>query len=89
MTVNLSLLETLSFDDDGFMTNTSLNKGVLGWKGQNPSSRGAYLWFDDAISFEHPLRKVYDAGDTIDATIVQGTSLQGQMKIYVVIQRCK
>lgn len=70
----------------GYATDAKLDTGNAGYKLANFDDRGGFLW--DAAN-SHAQRKVYTGADTIDATIVAGTSTQGEMTVWVVIQRLK
>ena len=71
-------------DPDGYLTNATLDKGVLGYKGHEHDTRGALLW--DAIGV-HDRDKVFSAAGEIRATVVQGTSTFGSMRVFVEVAR--
>ena len=71
-------------DPDGYLTDATLAKGVLGYKGHEHDTRGALLW--DAIGV-HDRDKVFTAAGEIRATVVQGTSTFGTMRVFVEVVR--
>lgn len=70
----------------GFAADGSLIKGTLGYHLYQSSNRGVYLW--DNVAGEK-WQKIYTGADTIDATIVTGTSTQGAMTVWALVLRLK
>ena len=70
-------------DADGYLTWADMGSGSsTGYKGLTISERGDYL---DEIGGV----KAYSSSKIITATVTQGTSTQGSMEVYVVIQKIK
>lgn len=62
----------------GFATSANIAPGVLGFKLDDPSTRGSYMYKGSGDS----LTKVYTGSDTVQATIAIGAATQGVMRVY-------
>lgn len=71
-------------DDNGFLPDAAITQTSTGYYGDITQNWGAYLW--DGTSTK---KKTYTGADTVDATLVVGTSTQGQAIVYVQISRKK
>lgn len=69
---------------DGFLTDAGITQGATAYYGQVHSARGAYLF-----AAGEEVDKIYTGADTVDATLVAGTSTQGIATVYVHVTRLK
>jgi hypothetical protein len=78
-------------DPDGYMSNAKLDLTNTGWRGGSLDDLGAFM-DEDVGSAEPdtvPRHHIYSGADTVDATVVQGTTTQGAMTVYVVARKLK
>lgn len=71
-------------DPNGFLPDAAITQTGAGYYGKIHQNRGAYLW--DGTGDDEEL---YTGADTVDATLVVGTSTQGVAVVYVKITRLK
>jgi len=70
-------------DADGYLTWTDMDSGLsTGYKGLARATRGAYLDASGEV-------KAYSSSKIIAAVVTPGTSTQGSMEVYAVIQKLK
>ena len=62
----------------GYATSANIAPAVLGFKLDDPSTRGSYMYKGSGDS----LTKVYTGPDTIRATISVGSATQGVLRVY-------
>lgn len=74
---------------DGFMEDADITQGGIGYNGRHHDERGVYLWDSAGAGTGHEDSHIYEGADTIDATLVVGTSTQGIATVYVHITRLK
>lgn len=72
-------------DTAGFLPDGSIDKGTAGYYPPDPASYGSYIY----LPAGRACYKIYTTGDTIDATVVTGTSTQGSMTVYILLTRLK
>jgi len=72
-------------DTDGFIRDADMDQTAAAYYGWHLDERGDYLWDGP----DHGDHKIYTGADTVDATLVVGTSTQGIATVYVHITRLK
>jgi len=76
-------------DPDGYMEDGNITQGAAAYYGWHHDDRGAYLWHSAGAGTGHDDCKIYTGADTIDATLVAGTSTQGVATVYIHLIRLK
>ena len=76
-------------DTDGFLPDAGITQGAAAYYGWHIDERGDYLWHSAGGGTGHEDEKIYAGADTVDATLVAGTSSQGQAIVYTLIRRLK